>query len=168
MDLYNAIENRKSIRTYSDKTIEYEKIIKILKSGTKAPSGKNGQPWKFIVVQKDRELLKQISALTIYESFVKTADCLILLFLDKTQSYNYIKDVQAIGACIQNMLLTVTDLGLGSCWIGEMLNRDLYVREILKLGRNLDLMAVLTIGYPCGETKQPQKKELENCIINML
>jgi nitroreductase len=166
MELTEVINSRKSIRKYINRKVEKEKIEKILESGIKAPSGKNGQPWKFIVIKENKELLKQISKLTIYDSFVKTADCLILVFLNKSESYNYIKDVQGIGACIQNMLLTIIDLGLGACWIGEILNRDLYVREILKLEKNFDLMAVISIGYCDGETKQRKKKELKDCIIN--
>ena len=167
MELGKVIEKRKSIRVYSGRAVEQEKITSILNAGIKAPSGKNGQPWRFIIVQQDKELLSQISGLTIYDSFVKTADCLILVFLEKTQSYNYIKDVQAIGACIQNMLLAITDLGLAACWIGEILNRDLYVRELLNLSKSLDLMAVLTIGYPSSEAKQPYKKTLEDFVLSM-
>ncbi len=165
MELKEVIEERKSVRSYADKTVEKEKIKKTLNAGMQAPSGKNGQPWKFIVVQKDKELLKKISALTLYDSFVRTADCLIMVLLDKSQSYNCIKDCQAVGACIQNMLLTITDLGLGACWIGEILNRDLFVKKLLKLDNNLDLMAVIAVGYPNDNAKQPSKKQLQDCLI---
>ena len=167
MNLFKVIKTRKSVRAFLNKPVEKEKILSVLNAGIKAPSGKNGQPWKFVVIQDNKMLLKQISKLTIYDKFVKTSDCLILVLLDKKQSYNYIKDVQAVGACIQNMLLAVTDIGLGACWIGEILNRDLYVRDILKLDNSMDLMAVIAIGYPEGDTKQPQKKELKDCIIEM-
>ncbi len=158
MELEQAMTKRRSVRKYEKKEIEQQQIEKILEAGAKAPSGKNGQPWKFIVVQKDKKLLKKISALTLYDNFVKTADCLIVVLLDKTQSYHYIKDCQAIGACIQNMLLTIVDLGLGACWIGEILNRDLFVREELGLDKSLDLMAVLSVGYPKEEKTQRKRR----------
>ncbi|MDK2587254.1 nitroreductase family protein [Romboutsia sedimentorum] len=51
--MLNAIENRRSIRKFSDKEVPDSVIKEIIKSGTKAPSAKNRQPWKFIVVQGD-------------------------------------------------------------------------------------------------------------------
>ena len=55
-----------------------------------APSGKNGQPWQFITIQTDNDLLRNISRLTIYDYFVKMADVLIVVLLDKKESYNNI------------------------------------------------------------------------------
>lgn len=166
MDLNKLIESRHSIRKYLQREIEPSKIETILSAGICAPSGKNGKPWKFIVVQKDKTLLKRISAQTIYDSFVKTADALIVVLLDKVQSYHYIKDVQAIGACIQNILLQATELGIGACWIGEILNRDIFVKKILNLDNRYDLMAVITLGYPNEIKRGLTKKQLSDCILN--
>ena len=168
MELKQAIEKRKSIRKFSSRETTDEELYSVIKAGSLAPSGKNGQPWRFITVRKDKALLNAIADLTVYRDFVKTADCLICVFLDKTQSYNYIKDVQAVGACIQNMLLTVTDIGLGACWIGEILNRDTFVRRLLELDNSLDLMAVLAIGGAGGRAYQPSKREPETNILKKL
>ncbi|MCK9480044.1 MAG: nitroreductase family protein [Firmicutes bacterium] len=162
------IYERRSIRKYTEEPVEKQLIKQIIQAGIQAPSGKNGQPWKFIVVQEDKELLKQIAGLTLYKNFVETADALILVFLDKTGSYHYIKDAQAIGACIQNMLLEITRLKLGSCWIGEILNRDIFVKKLLKIDNKLDLMAVLTVGYSAESPKALKKKPLTDCLLNFL
>lgn len=167
-NLDGVIENRRSVRKYSEATVSKCFIESILKAGLAAPSGKNGQPWKFVVVQENRELLKDLAKLTVYESFVKEADCLIIVFLDKTVSYNYLKDVQAIGACIQNMLLKITDLKLGACWIGEILNRDTFVKSLLQLDNSLDLMAVISVGYPNDLISYKQKKSLSECVIKYM
>ena len=71
LELNKLIESRHSIRKYLQREIEPSKIETILSAGICAPSGKNGKPWKFIVVQKDKTLLKRISAQTIYDIFVK-------------------------------------------------------------------------------------------------
>lgn len=55
MDVIRAIEERRSIRKFQDKTVEKERIEKILKLATKAPSGKNRQPWRFIVLQNSKK-----------------------------------------------------------------------------------------------------------------
>ncbi len=168
MELKQAIEKRKSIRKFNGRKVSGDELSVILKAGSLAPSGKNGQPWRFITIQKDKTLLNSIADLTVYRDFVKTADCLICVFLDKTQSYNYIKDVQAIGACIQNMLLTITDIGLGACWIGEILNRDTFVRRLLELDNSLDLMAVLAIGGTDGRAYQPSKRMPDTNVLKKL
>lgn len=103
--------------------------------------------------------------MTIYNSFVSKADCLIVVFLDKAQSYHYVKDVQAIGACIQNMLLQATALGIGSCWIGEILNRAEDVNSLTGVSDNMELMAVIALGYSSDNIEQPIKKPLNDLLI---
>ena len=168
MELKQAIEIRKSIRKFNGGEVSEKDLLAVLKAGSLAPSGKNGQPWRFIIIQKDKKLLNEIAENTVYREFVRDADCLICVFLDKTQSYNYIKDVQAIGACIQNMLLTITDIGLGACWIGEILNRDVFVKRLLDLDNSLDLMAVLAVGNADGKAYQPPKRAPGDNILKRL
>ena len=161
----DIIEQRHSVRSYKNARIEKSAIKKILKAGTLAPSGKNGQPWRFAVVQDDKKLLQNIAACTVYENFVSTADCLICVFMDKSESYHYIKDCQAIGACIQNMLLEAEHSGLGACWIGEILNRDVAVKKLLGIGNRYDLMAVVAVGQKGGEEKRAARKPLDDVVL---
>lgn len=80
--LLDLIENRKSIREYSDKEISKEVLDKILRAGYLAPSWMNSQPWKFIVVQNEetKELLSQLSG---YQPHVKNAPLVIAFIADK-------------------------------------------------------------------------------------
>ncbi len=151
MDTSEAILGRRSVRAYKAKRIEEEKINKILQAGIRAPSGKNGQPWCFAVVQEDKMQLRKIAEYTVNKSFVCTADCLICVFLDKENSYDYMKDCQAIGACIENLLLAATDSGFGSCWIGEILKHEKEIKGLLELSDRYDLMAVIALGYPASK-----------------
>ena len=168
MEIERIIASRRSIRQYEARRVEKEKIKGILYAGLQAPSGKNGQPWNFIIVQEDKQLLQKLSGCTIYMDFVGTADALVLVFLKKSASYHYVKDVQAIGACIENMLLQATAYGLGSCWIGEILNKEQQVKELLDLDADLELMAIITLGYPRNNTPSPRKKSLSDCVIKTL
>lgn len=167
--MFDIMLKRRSERDYTAEPIEEKKIEKILRAGTFAPSGKNGQPWRFAVIQKDKELLRKIAACTVYGHFVQKADCLICVFLDKAESYNYIKDCQAIGACIENMLLEITELNLGACWIGEILNRDAEVKKLLGIDNRYDLMAVLSIGNPApGKEQKTARRPLEDLMLMSL
>lgn len=166
MELREAVFGRRSVRQFCAKEVEKKDIQQIIEWGMKAPSGKNGQPWKFAVVQHDKQLLQKIAYHSVYGGFMSKADCFICVFLDKTQSYNHIKDCQAVGACIQNMLLCATQVGLGACWIGEILNRDAQVKRLLGIGDSLDLMAVIALGYEEGKTAAVQKKDIKQCLLD--
>ena len=148
MEVLEATNKRKSIRNYKNIPISKEKIKQIIDAGIKAPSGKNGQPWKVIVVQDDKCLLAQLANLTVFRGFVRKADCLIIVFMDTSISYNHDKDMQAMGAFIENMLLTATDLGLGACWVGEITNRAKEIKNILQIKNEYELIAFITIGVP--------------------
>jgi len=139
----------------------------ILEAARWAPSGLNNQPWKFIVVQK-RETIEKLAGCTRYSSIVKGAGVLIAVFLDTSLMYDRTKDVQATGASIQNMLLASHELGLGAVWLGEILNNKEQVNLILETPESFELMAVLAIGYPDGNTPKSSRKELHEIAFEEL
>ena len=146
MELDEAIYSRRSIRVYIDKEIEDKEIKAILDAGIWAPSGLNNQPWKFKVI-KDQKTKKTIANFTKYANIIKNAPVSICVFLDKKTMYDRDKDIMAIGACIQNMLLKAYSLGIGSCWLGEILNKKNEVMKALELKSVYELMAVISLGY---------------------
>lgn len=166
--MQTAIQSRTSIRLYKKQSVEHEKLDAILQSALLAPSAKNIQPWRFVVVQQDKELIHSIADLMQRSTFIKTADCLICVFLDKDSAFDRTKDCQSIGACIENMLLTATSLGIGSCWIGEILDRQAEVKELLQVDNDrYDLMAIISLGYPLrpNATRTP-RKPLSECVLS--
>ncbi len=166
MNTLDCIKRRRSVRRYIGEEIKRETIEDILEAGRLAPSGKNGQPWRFYVVQNDKTLLRKIAEQTVYFSSVVYADCLILVFMDKVKSYHYLKDAQAIGACVENMLLAAEELGVGACWNGEILRNADQVKEILSLGKRYDLMAMITLGYADRENMKSLRIPLEEVVLD--
>ena len=168
--MQNIIQSRTSVRIYIQQPISKENINTILQSAILAPSAKNIQPWRFVVVQQDKHLIHNIADLMQRSTFVRNADCLICVFLDKEQAFDYTKDCQSIGACIENMLLTATSLGIGSCWIGEILDRQSEVKELLQIDQSrYDLMAIISLGYPLRKTNPKTKtprKPLSECMLS--
>ncbi len=161
------IASRTSVRDYAEKPIEREKLDDILQAAVLAPSAKNCQPWRFVVVQKDKELLHDISDLVRRSTFVRTADCLVCVFLDKDNGFEYVKDCQTMGACIENMLLAASSLGIGACWIGEILEKQIELKNILRLPvERYDLMAVVSLGYPQKAVAvRTPRIPLEECVL---
>ncbi len=163
-DFIDLIKERRSIRKFKDDPISQAKIDKILEAARWTPSGKNNQPWKFLIVEEDEELKKKISEKTHYSETVKNSPMLLLIFLDKEKGYDRTKDVQSIGACCQNIWLTTHSLGLGAVWNGEILNKKEEVNEILGISSDLELMALFCIGKP-DEDGQSEREPLEKLII---
>jgi nitroreductase len=139
-------------------------VDRVLEAGRWAPSGLNNQPWKFAVAT-DGAIKEKLSQLTRYSNIVRDAKVLIPVFLNIGESYHRVKDAQAVGACLQNMLLEAHALGLGAVWLGEIIKNDKEIRQILGLGDDLELMAVLAIGYPAEKPGEGKRKELKDLIV---
>lgn len=163
-DILDLIRSRRSVRRFTGEEVKAEHLDRILESGRWAPSGLNNQPWRFGIIS-DAGLKNEISSLTKYSRIVRTAKLLIAVFLDKEKSYHREKDIQGIGACLQNMLLEIHSLGLGGVWLGEIIKSDAEVRRLLGLGEHLELMAVIALGHPSERPRGPGRKALEELIV---
>jgi nitroreductase len=157
MDVFELIKSRRSIRKFTDKPVFDDMIHKIIEAGRWAPSGMNNQPWKFAII-KDKDIKTRISKLTHYSKIVQSADTLISVFLDRVESYDRTKDIMAIGACIQNMLLYIHSEGLGAVWLGQILANKEKVLELAGGSKDLELMAVIALGYPAEKGGKPGRK----------
>lgn len=164
MDLLEGIYTRRSVRQFTDEPVKKDQLHEIIKAGTWAPSGLNNQPWRFAtVVDKDTRL--KIARLTKYRRVIEGAPALITVFVDRKAMYHEVKDHQAIGACIQNMLLAVHALGLGAVWLGEILKSADEVRTLLDLPENLDLMAVVAVGHSARTDQTSSRKDISEVVL---
>ncbi|MFA5361741.1 MAG: nitroreductase family protein [Candidatus Omnitrophota bacterium] len=164
MDALELIRERRSIREYKEKMPADKDIEKILDAGRWAPSGLNNQPWKFKVI-KDRKQKDKLAEFTKYGDIIVSAPVVIAVLMDTADSYNRDKDLMAIGACIQNMLLQASSVGVGTCWLGEALNRKEEIREFLRLDKDLELMALVTLGYSNEDMTESCRRSLKELII---
>ena len=162
--MLEKIKTRRSIRKFTPENIDDQIIDQIIEMGMWAPSGLNNQPWKFVVI-KNRECLEAISRQTTYSHIIQNAPVCIAVFLGTAESYHREKDIQAIGACLQNMLLTIHHLGLGGVWLGEILNNRKEVEKILDVPDSLELMAVVALGHPAEKKSKGSRKSIKQVII---
>ncbi len=164
MDIFKLIKTRRSIRKFTDEPVTDEAINRIIEAGTWAPSGMNNQPWKFAVI-RDSGLKTKISGLTHYSKIILSAPALIAVFLDIPSSYDRTKDVQSVGACIQNMLLTIHSMGLGAVWLGQILKNKDKVLELVRGSDDLELMAVIAVGHPAEAGGKPSRNGLDKKVF---
>ena len=160
----DAIYRRRSIREYTPTPVSSDQLREIIRAGAWAPSGLNNQPWRFVTIT-DPDTIAAVAAQTRYSHIILAAPALIALFLDTREMYNEVKDHQAAGACLQNMLLAAEALDLGAVWLGEILNRKEEVNRVLDLGRHYDLMAMVALGHPAHHHQRSKRKELGEVII---
>jgi len=164
MEVLEAIYGRRSVRHYTDEPVTREEVLEIVRAGSWAPSGLNNQPWRFAIV-RDGEKRRALAGLTKYRHIVEGAPVSIAVFCDRTVMYNDTKDHQAMGACLQNMLLAAHALGLGAVWLGEILKSSDQVRELLELPETLELMAVVAVGRPVEGHRTGDRKDLGELIL---
>jgi len=164
MELIDAIYTRRSVRDFTDEPVTREDLAEIMRAGTWAPSGQNNQPWRFALIQ-NKTILSQIATLTRYHHIIESAAACIAVFIDYNTSYDDVKDHMAVGACIQNMLLAVHSLGLGSVWLGEILKNSNKIRTILEIPEEYDLLAVIAIGHPAHREQKSHRKDITEILL---
>ena len=144
-DVLKAIQSRRSVRRFTGEPVEHLDIEKILEAGRFAPSGKNTQPWRFVVVESESKR-SELAMLFPQQGLVAAAPVTLAVLLDREAGYDELKDVQGIGAAIENILLAVHALGLGACWMGKACDKE--IERFLGAREGEELMALIPIGHP--------------------
>jgi nitroreductase len=143
LDVFEAVQKRKSVRAYEPTPVPVEKLKKILEAARLAPSAGNAQPWQFIVVTAS-EKRRRIAKGCRFGRFLVESPVVIVGCADQKASPRW----HAIDTCIamENLVLVATGEGLGTCWIGTFNEKE--IREMLKIPSHLKVIALLALGYP--------------------
>ncbi len=149
-----TINERRSIRTFTDKEVEIEKIEMLLRAGMQAPSARNQMPWEFVVV-RDKDLINGIASMGPNAKPVENSKVTIALLVNNDVLTMPSKAMQDMGACAQNILLEAVELNLGAVWIGVMPDEERMevVKNTLNLPDNVSPFCVIAIGYSDNEYK---------------
>ena len=181
-----VIQDRRSIREWTEEPISDQDLAMILEAGRLAPSGENAQPWRFIVV-KDAEMRKKLGALAgggsnrrftaefvthqMQERFTgledeakkkaafeKLTSGQVSAFLANAPLNIVVcgkKDVWDMpldtSASIENMLLMITALGLGACWVIAPcidIRDEERVKALLNIPEGFKAVSVISVGRP--------------------
>ena len=152
MNVFEAIWKRSSVRNFLDKLIEEEVLMSVLEAGRVAPSAKNRQEWRFIVV-KDSELRRRIGEAANGQSFVGEAP-VVIVACAVTDGYvmscgqpSYPIDV---AIALDHISLAAVECGLGTCWIGAF--NEAKVKDILGIPKDVRVVELMPIGYPAHQT----------------
>jgi len=165
MNVFEAIMKRRSVRGFLDKSIEDEKLNAVLEAGRLAPSAKNRQEWRFVVV-KNREVRRAVAEAANGQNFVGEAP-VVIVACGITDGYvmscgqpSYPIDV---AIALDHISLAAVELGLGTCWIGAF-NED-RVKKILGIPEEIRVVDLMPIGYPAVQTVKEKNRLPFNKIV---
>ena len=151
MEFERVINSRESVRDYSSKEVEDEKINFVIECARFAPSWTNKQCWQFILVN-DKKIIKELAKTSIINRWLKEVPNIIVACGDPKQSGSrndidyFIVDVSI---ALEHLVLAATDRGLGTCWIGGFDEKK--VKDILEIPKNIRVVAMTPIGYPADK-----------------
>lgn len=170
-DIIAAIEERRSIREFEHTPIPDATIGRLIESASLAPSAGNLEPWKFVVVKRE-DLRQALASAAFDQDFIQSAPICIVVCTEPGRSAARYGErganlycLQDSAAAVQNILLTATAFGLGSCWVGSF--DEARVKEILGLEPNFKPIALLPIGYPAAEPMEIPRRSVEEMILIM-
>jgi len=174
--MLEPINVRRSIRKYSDRPIEDEKIIQLLESARSAPSGSNTQPWHFIIVKA--ELTKQkLADVSHNQQWMNSAPVFIvcvadirsriqgdrIMHLDENSPQEELKQIiRDTSIAIDHMVVEASNLGLGTCWVAWFRQEE--IRPILNIPSDKYVVSILTLGYANESPKARPRKKFEEIV----
>ena len=164
MEFMEVVRRRRSIRAYKSREVEERILKEILEAARWAPSAKNLQMWKLVVV-RDPDKKKALAKASFDQNFIAEAPLVIAaVALDPGHVMSCGVPAYAVDLAIavEHMALAACDKGLGSCWIGAFEQEK--VREILGIPSCCKVVALLPIGYPAESPEPPPRKSLSEIV----
>jgi len=167
MEFNDVVKNRRSIRAFDNRRVSINTIFKIIEDGLLAPRSGNVQDWYVVIVQ-NKAVKFSIAEACIGQYWITQAPFILVVCSkpSKTKiSYGKRGEFYAIqngSAAIENMLLSIENEGLGSCWIGAFEEEAL--KRIIRAPEGTKILAVLPVGYPLENPPMPKRPDLRNII----
>lgn len=164
MEVKEAILQRYSVRNYLEKPVPEDLLLEILDLARMAPSARNSQLWKIIVV-REKKLREELMVASFNQSFIAQAP-VVLAGVSLKPEWIMTCEVPAyavdLAIVFDHITLMATSLGLGTCWIGAFSQPK--VKKILDIPEEYKVMGLLPLGYPAFQVLKKKRKELEDLI----
>lgn len=156
----DVIHQRSSIRKYQNRPVSKEQLETLVKAGMAAPSAMNKQPWRFIIIE-DKGILEAISTIRTSQMVKEAAAAIVVCGDMQLAGEGWLQQywIQDCSAASQNILLAITDMGLGGVWtsVYPAPERMKLVCELLELPEHIIPLNVIPVGYPDGP-QDPKNK----------
>jgi len=163
MQVEQAIQQRRSVRSYRAEEVPEEKLHKVLEAARLAPSGHNAQEWRFVVV-RDRQKREQLAE-AAGQSFIAEAPVVIAavsLSPDRVMSCEVPSYAVDLAIAVDHMTLQAVELGLGTCWIGAFQQNE--AKKVLNIPEPLKIAALLPLGFPADASREKTRKSFKEVV----
>jgi len=164
MDVFEAIQQRRSVRSWQDKPVEDGKLEQVLEAARLAPSASNRQEWRFVAV-RDAELRRALTEAANGQGFVGQAPVVIAACAvehDHIMSCDHPCYLIDVAIAVDHMTLAARELGLGTCWIGAF--KQDKVRDVLGIPETVEVVTLLPLGYPTVWPDAKPRKPMEETV----
>lgn len=165
MDVYEAIRNRRSVRSFESRPVEKDKLEKVLDAARRAPSAKNRQDWRFVVAQ-DEGLRQKLMDAAYGQNFVGEAPVVLAacgVGTDYVMTCGQPAFLVDVSIALDHITLAARALGLGTCWVGRF-DQD-RVKEILDIPEDVEVVELMPLGYPREWPDAPPRKPLDEIVF---
>lgn len=156
MDFFEAVKKRYSCRAYQSRPVEEDKLNRILEAVRLAPSAKNLQDWRFVLVT-DESTRRRLQVAAYDQPFVSQAPVVIAAC---SNMHYWMRCGQPVGPidvsiALEHLALAAASLELATCWIGSF--RPDEVRQILDIPTEITVVELMTLGYPADQPREPKR-----------
>ncbi len=166
MEFDSVVKKRASVRSFTSKKPSWKSILEAIEAAIQGPLAGNHNFLKFLIVE-DKENIKFI-AKQCEQEWISQASIAVIVLSDDTHLEEIYGDRgrvysrQEAGAAIQTMLLKLVDLNLSSCWVGSY--DDPAIKEKFKIPEQVQIEAILPIGYAASKSQKTAKKSMESVL----
>lgn len=167
MEFCDILAKRRTVRLFQQKKVEKEKIIALLNAARLSSCAMNKQVLRYAAIH-EKNMVKRIFDKTAWAAKVQpqrtpvwkesTPDWFIAVHGENESCASYCKF--DVGAALMSMEFQAQELGLGCCWLGSFDHHD--VHDLLKLGDDRFVYALLAVGYPAEEPKSEDIELADN------
>lgn len=188
-EILNVIKHRTSLRVYDPKPLTKKEEDTIIESALLAPTAGNQMLYSMIII-RDQEKKKQLSKLCDYQMFIQSAPFVVVFVADHHRWFDYYRmngvkkfaekqnleftspsvgdlmlAIEDAMAAAQNTVIAAESMGIGSCYIGDILENYETVKELLELPEETFPIAMLCYGHYKEEHKKVYRKRFDRKYI---
>jgi len=167
MEFDNVIKKRCSVRKFKDKRVSWKLVLESIDAALQGPFANNLNNLSFLIIE-NAETIKKIADIA-EQDWINNSGIVVVVCSDSRpleQLYDErgkIYSKQQAGAAILTFLLKTVDLGVSSCWVGSFNEEKL--RLLLKIPKEIEIEALLPVGYEEGKTPKKRKRDLDTVIF---
>lgn len=168
MNIIEAIRRRYSVRSYLDRAVEPDKLERVMEAARLAPSARNRQEWRFVLVA-DPQTRARLCEAASGQKFV--AQCAVVIAACAVTDGHMMRCGQPcypidVAIALEHIALQAVAEGLGTCWIGAF--DEAAAKQVLGIPEDAPVRVVqlMTLGYPADSLPPKNRLALEEIVMH--